>query len=127
MVSGGAFWCCCLVDAGGLVLLHVTAASAAADTVAGVLATVVLVVVVAVFLDLPLLKKLRSRIATTKTATAIAAFLMVRLRRCRFSSASRASRAIRAFSFLRWRLSAVGTAAECTGRRNASVARRRRP
>src|SRR3954471_18968898 len=87
-------------------------------------ATVVVVGLTAtLFLSLRFEKKLMRRIAATKTATAIAALRIVRLRRFFLTSASRASRAARALSFLRWRLSALGTAAECTGRRFPSLVR----
>src|SRR4029079_11968355 len=46
----------------------------------------------------------------TKNPVTITTLRIVRLRFRRFSAAWRASRAARAFSFLRWRLSALGTA-----------------
>src|SRR5580765_5384776 len=62
---------------------------------------------------LPLLvTMLISTIPRTKTPATIAALRAPCIRRRRFSAARRASRAIRALSFLRWRLSAAGTAGQ---------------
>src|SRR5258708_7751243 len=63
------------------------------------------------FLLLPPPTQVMIRNAATTIAPTIAALRIERLRLRFLISASRASRARRAFSFLRWRLSAVGTTA----------------
>src|SRR5262245_3214314 len=66
------------------------------------------------FLSLPV--TLSRTITPTKRAATIAIVVVDRMRLRRFSAASRCSRAARAFSFLRARLSALGTGAECIRR-----------
>src|SRR5215475_9973829 len=98
-----------------IVALYVFAGSSLTSPGAAVGLTVVVVVVVlgdeAFFLSFP--ATLRITIRPTKTTATIAMVVVERMRLRRFSAASRCSRAARAFSFLRARLSALGTAAEC--------------
>ena len=71
--------------------------------------------------------RLKITMPRKSTAAPMRPLRMVLLRLPRFSAASRASRAARALSFLRWRLSALGTGGECTGSDNsAGIGGRRR-
>src|SRR5262249_47336759 len=85
-----------------------------AGTLVGVPVVGGVVVVEAFFL--PPLETLRITTRPTKTATMIAIVAVERTRLRRRCAASRCSRAARAFSFLRARLSALGTGAECIRR-----------